>query len=127
MSKNTWNNFDLFNPTEEHQMLRQTVREFVEKEVEGQAAEYDRKEQFNLPLFRKLGDLGLLGITVDEKFGGSAMDAISAVIAHEEISASDPASSRPKKASRTSTPAWRAAAAGPGAGSIPSTGIPRST
>ncbi len=90
MSKNTWNNFDLFNPTEEHQMLRQTVREFVEKEVEGQAAEFDRKEQFNLPLFRKLGDLGLLGITVDEKYGGSAMDAISAVIAHEEISASDP-------------------------------------
>ena len=90
MSKNQWNNFDLYNPTEEHQMLRQTVREFVVKEVEAQAAEFDRKEQFNLPLFRRLGDLGLLGITVAEPYGGSGMDAISAVIAHEEISASDP-------------------------------------
>lgn len=71
-------------------MLRQTVRDFVEKEVEPQAAEYDRKEQFNLNLFRRLGELGLLGITVDDKFGGAGMDAVSAVIAHEEISASDP-------------------------------------
>jgi isovaleryl-CoA dehydrogenase len=90
MSKFEWNDFDLFNPTDEHQMLRQTVRDFVEKEVEPQAAEYDRKEQFNLKLFRRLGDLGLLGITVDDKFGGAGMDAVSAVIAHEEISASDP-------------------------------------
>lgn len=70
-------------------MLRQTVRDFVTAEVEPQAAEYDRKEQFNLPLFRRLGELGLLGITVDDQFGGSGMDAVAAVIAHEEISASD--------------------------------------
>jgi len=90
MSQSEWRDFDLFNPTEEHQMLRQTVREFVEKEVEPQAAEYDRKEQFNLKLFRQLGELGLLGITVSDQYGGSGMDAVSAVIAHEEISASDP-------------------------------------
>lgn len=90
MSKFEWHDFDLFNPTDEHQMLRQTVRDFVEKEVEPQAAEFDRKEQFNLPLFRKLAELGLLGITVDDKFGGAGMDAVSAVIAHEEIAASDP-------------------------------------
>lgn len=82
--------FDLFNPTPEHKMLRDMVRSFVESEVEPQALEYDRKEKFNLPLFRKLGDLGLLGITVPEEFGGSGQDAISAVIAHEELSASDP-------------------------------------
>jgi isovaleryl-CoA dehydrogenase len=81
---------DLFNPSEEHAMLRQTVRDFVQSEVEPQAAEYDRKEQFNLPLFRKLGGLGLLGITVPDAFGGSGMDAVAAVIAHEELSASDP-------------------------------------
>lgn len=83
-------NFDLFNPLEEHTQLRETVRGFVESEVEPQAAEFDRKEQFNLPLFKKLGELGLLGITVPEAYGGSGMDTVAAVIAHEEIGASDP-------------------------------------
>lgn len=81
---------DLFNPTEEHKMLRQAVRDFVINEVEPQALEYDRKELFNLKLFRKLGDLGLHGITVSSLYGGSDMDALSAVIVHEEISWSDP-------------------------------------
>ncbi len=81
---------DLFNPTEEHGALREMVREFAEREVQPQAAEYDRTEAFNLPLFRKLGDLGLLGITVDPDYGGSGMDATAAVIAHEELSAVDP-------------------------------------
>jgi isovaleryl-CoA dehydrogenase len=82
---------DIFTPTEEHASLRKTCREFVEKEVEPQALEWNRKEQFNQPLFRKLGDLGLLGITADPQHGGSGMDATAVVIAHEEISASDPA------------------------------------
>jgi isovaleryl-CoA dehydrogenase len=82
--------FDLSNPTPEHKMLRATVREFVKSEVEPQALEYDRAEKFNLPLFRKLGELGLLGLTVPEEYGGSAMDATSAAIVHEELSASDP-------------------------------------
>ena len=81
----------LFDPTEEHKALRSTVRRFVEFEVEPQAHEYNKKEQFNLPLFQKLGELGLLGITVEEEFGGSGMDATAAVIVHEELSASDPA------------------------------------
>lgn len=82
--------FDLFNPTEEHKMLRQMVREFVEAEVEPQALEFDRRELFNLSLFRKLGELGLLGITVPEQYGGSGQDAVAAAIVHEELSASDP-------------------------------------
>lgn len=82
--------FDLFNPTEEHKILRDTVRDFVSKEVEPQALEFDRKEKFNLELFRKLGELGLLGITVPEEFGGSGQDAVAAVLVHEEISYSDP-------------------------------------
>jgi isovaleryl-CoA dehydrogenase len=85
-----WQNLDLYNPTDEHSMLRQTVRDFVNAEVDPQAAEYDRKEMFNLKLFRRLGELGLLGITVGDNYGGSAMDGVAAVIAHEEISASDP-------------------------------------
>ena len=81
----------LFDPTEEHKSLRSTVRRFVEYEVEPQAHEYNKKELFNLPLFHKLGNLGLLGITVEEEYGGSGMDATAAVIVHEELSASDQA------------------------------------
>lgn len=72
----------LFNPTEEHMSLRTMLRDFVEKEVDPQALKYNREEKFNVELFRKLGDLGLLGITVEPEFGGSGMDAVAAVIAH---------------------------------------------
>jgi len=51
---------------------------------------HDREEKFNVPLFRKLGELGLLGITVPEEYGGAGLDATSAVIAHEELAAVDP-------------------------------------
>ncbi len=85
-----WKNFDLANPTETHQMLRDTLKSFVKDEVEPQAHEYDRAEKFNLKLFKKLGDLGLLGLTVPEEFGGSGLDASAVCLVHEELSASDP-------------------------------------
>lgn len=90
MSNNDWQKLDLFNPTPEHRMLRETVAAFTQAEVEPQAHQFDREEKFNLPLFRKLGELGLLGITVPEAYGGSGLDAMAAVITHEELSASDP-------------------------------------
>ncbi len=82
---------DIFSPTEEHSALREMLRGFVTTEVDPQALEYNRKELFNVDLFRKLGELGLLGITVPGEYGGSEMDATAAVIAHEELAASDPA------------------------------------
>lgn len=90
MSSFDWKQFDLYNPTPEHGMLRETVQSFTRTEVEPQAHDFDKNEEFNLPLFRKLGELGLLGITVPEQYGGAGMDATAAVIAHEELSASDP-------------------------------------
>lgn len=78
--------FDLYNPTQEHRHLRETLRSFVESEVDPQALEFNRKELFNVPLFKKLGDLGLLGITVDPDYGGSGMDAVAACIAHGMLS-----------------------------------------
>lgn len=81
---------DFFNPTLEHRMMRDSIRSFVVAEVEPQAHAFDRSERFNLALFRRLGELGLLGLTVEEKFGGTAQDAVAAVIVHEELSASDP-------------------------------------
>jgi isovaleryl-CoA dehydrogenase len=80
----------LTDPTEEHALLRQTVRDFARKEVEPQAEEHDRAGGLNVGLLRKLGELGLLGITIPEQDGGAGMDAIASVICHEELSWSDP-------------------------------------
>ncbi len=82
---------DLFNPTDEHAAIRRMTRDFAEKELDPQAEAHDQSETFNVPLFRKLGELGLLGITADEAFGGSGLDATAAVIVHEELAAADPA------------------------------------
>lgn len=81
---------DLFNPTSEHRALRELVRSFTEREVDPQAEASDHAERFNIELFRQLGELGLLGVTVEERFGGSGLDPVAAVIAHEELAAADP-------------------------------------
>ncbi len=81
---------DIFNPTEEHQMLRDMVADFTRNEVEPQAADHDEKGVLNVPLFRQLGELGLFGVTVPEEAGGVGMDATAAVIIHNELSKSDP-------------------------------------
>ena len=67
------------------------VLDFVREEVEPQALEFDREEKFNLDLFRKLGEYGLLGISVPAEHGGSGMDATAVAIINEELSYSDPA------------------------------------
>ena len=77
---------DLFNPTEEHQALRDMVRSFAQDKVDPQRLEHDREEKFNHALFKELGDLGLLGVTTDVEYGGSGMDATAACIVHEELS-----------------------------------------
>src|SRR5260221_9404992 len=81
---------DLCNPTEEHHLLRETVRDFTREAIEPQADEHDRSGTFNRKLFEECGKLGLLGITVPGDDGGSGMDAVGAVIAHHEMSRSDP-------------------------------------
>lgn len=81
---------DLFNPSDEHSEIRATVRQFAEERVRPQALEHDAQERFNEPLFRDLGDLGLLGATIAERFGGAGLDATTSVIIHEELAAADP-------------------------------------
>lgn len=81
---------DLFAPTPEHAMLAETLREFVAREVEPQAAAHDRDETFNLALFRRAGELGLLGVTVPEEYGGAGLDAVAAVQVCEALSTADP-------------------------------------
>ena len=81
----------IFTPTPEHQALRDLVRKFAEEHVAPQALAHNRSETFNLPLFRRLGDLGLLGLTADPALGGSGLDAPAVCIVHEELAAVDPA------------------------------------
>jgi isovaleryl-CoA dehydrogenase len=80
----------LYNPTEEHAMLRKTVRQLTREIVEPQAMAHDQSASFNTALLEKLGELGLIGITIPEQDGGAGLDATASVIAHEELSWSDP-------------------------------------
>jgi isovaleryl-CoA dehydrogenase len=71
---------------EDVDMLRSTVQQFAADEIAPRAADIDRTNQFPPDLWRKMGDLGLLGITVDDAYGGTAMGYLAHVVAMEEIS-----------------------------------------
>jgi isovaleryl-CoA dehydrogenase len=75
-----------FDHGEQISMLRDTLRNFAAKEIAPRAAEIDRANEFPPDLWRKLGGLGLLGITVEEEYGGTAMGYLAHIIAMEEIS-----------------------------------------
>ena len=75
-----------FDLGETAEALRDSVRSFAEAEIAPRAADIDRQDDFPADLWRKFGDLGLLGITVEEEFGGAGMGYLEHVIALEEIS-----------------------------------------
>ncbi|ROZ80697.1 isovaleryl-CoA dehydrogenase [Pseudomonas neustonica] len=68
------------------EMLRDQTRSFVAAELAPRAAEIDRENQFPQDMWRRFGDMGLLGITVPEEYGGSGLGYLAHVIAMEEIS-----------------------------------------
>src|SRR3990170_7259571 len=80
-----------FRPTEEQQLLRQTVREFAEAEMRPHVMEWDEAQHFPMDLLPKLADLGLMGIQFDEQYGGSAMSAVDYCICIEELARVCPA------------------------------------
>ncbi|SDI17413.1 isovaleryl-CoA dehydrogenase [Pseudomonas flavescens] len=71
---------------EEIDMLRDAVASFAAKEIAPRAAEADRSDQFPMDLWRKFGDMGLLGLTVSEEYGGAGMGYLAHMVAMEEIS-----------------------------------------
>ena len=71
--------------TEEHKMLRDMVRDFARNEVKPLAQELDEKGGFPYESVNKMGDLGLMGITWDENYGGMGMDTLALVIVIEEL------------------------------------------
>lgn len=79
---------DIFT-NESHDKLRQKVREFAENEVKPLSRELDEKEQFSPKLSKRMGELGLFGITIDPKFGGKGLDYLSFIIAIEELARID--------------------------------------
>jgi isovaleryl-CoA dehydrogenase len=85
MIPDSWSGFD-FGLGEDADMLRDSVRRFSQEKIAPRAEEIDRKNEFPRDLWPKLGDLGLLGITVEEKFGGAGLGYLEHCVAMEEIS-----------------------------------------
>lgn len=67
-------------------LLRDSVRSFASDEIAPRAADIDKSNEFPMDLWRKMGDLGLLGVTVEEEYGGAGMGYVEHMVAMEEIS-----------------------------------------
>ncbi|PLR87620.1 acyl-CoA dehydrogenase [Bacillus sp. V33-4] len=76
-------NFDL---TSEQEMIRKTIREFADEEVAPGALERDRNKQFPESIFKKLADMGMMGLPFPEEYGGGGADTVSFAIVTEELS-----------------------------------------
>lgn len=79
-----------FNLTQEQEVLRNTVRNFAEKELAPRASDMDDKGEFPRDIVRRMADLGLIGIVIPEKYGGSPMGHLARVISIEEVSQAYP-------------------------------------
>lgn len=75
-------NFEL---NDAQRMLRDMVRDFAEKEIKPRAAEIDRTDEFPWDLWKRMAELGILGMTLSPEYGGSGMDIVSWAIAQEEM------------------------------------------
>ncbi len=74
-----------FRVDDEHRMLQEMIRDFVEKEVKPRAAEVDREHRFPQEAIVQMGPLGLLGLNVPEEWGGAGSDYLAAAILYEEL------------------------------------------
>jgi alkylation response protein AidB-like acyl-CoA dehydrogenase len=79
----------IFELSDEHEMLRDAVRDFAQREIVPIAAHHDETGEFPLETIRKMGEMGLMGIEVPEEYGGAGMDTIAYVLAMIEIAKAD--------------------------------------
>jgi butyryl-CoA dehydrogenase len=75
-----------FNLTEEQKLFKKTIREFCEREIKPIASKIDQEEFFPFDVYKKMGQMGLMGMTVPQDYGGAGIDRVSYMIALEEIS-----------------------------------------
>ncbi|MEI7983756.1 MAG: acyl-CoA dehydrogenase family protein [Bacteroidota bacterium] len=75
--------------SEEHHMIRKTVRDFAEREVKPLARELDEKGEFSIPLTKRMGELGFFGLRTSQEYGGLDMDTLAYIIAVEELARVD--------------------------------------
>ncbi len=78
-----------FSLSEEQQLLKKTVREFAEAEIGPHAREWDEKQEFPREVFKKLGELGLMGVVWPAQYGGSGMSTLDYAIVMEELARVD--------------------------------------
>jgi alkylation response protein AidB-like acyl-CoA dehydrogenase len=81
----------LFALTDEHEMIRQTARDFAQEKIAPIAAEFDETGEFPFETVKKMGEMGFMGIEVPEEYGGAGMDTLAYVLALEEINKVDAA------------------------------------
>ncbi|GAB4448098.1 MAG: acyl-CoA dehydrogenase family protein [Anaerolineales bacterium] len=81
----------LYPLSEEHKMIRDTARDFAQKEIVPIAAEFDESGEFPHKTIHKMGEMGFMGIEIPEEYGGAGMDTLAYVLALEEISKADAA------------------------------------
>src|SRR5882672_12394409 len=76
-----------FAPTEEQVLIQKTARDFAEREVSPKAMELDKTGRWPTEIVARMAELGFLGMMVPAEYGGAALDAVSYVLAMEEVSA----------------------------------------
>ena len=74
---------------EQHHLIRESVRDFAEREIKPLAKELDDKQQFSVELTKKMGEIGLFGMVVSQDYGGQGLDYLSYIIAVEELARID--------------------------------------
>src|SRR5712691_3133239 len=78
-----------FDLNDEQSDIRDTVRRFTELEITPQAADWDEREYFPREVYKQMGDLGLMGMTTPENYGGNLLSRLTAALAYEELAKGD--------------------------------------
>lgn len=83
--------------TPEHEAFRETVRKFTEEEMRPRAREFDAAGRIDKALFKRMGDLGMLGLRYEAEYGGAELDWSFSAVMHEELGRSDNAGATDRK------------------------------